>query len=138
MLNGGGVGPYVVIKRIGPVAYKLELPANLGRVHDVFHISQLRKYISDPNHVLQTDVLVIEPNLAYEERPIRILDWKKKRLRNKVVSLVKVLWRCDKFEEETWETENFMRAKHPHLFERGSNLDDPDTDTFEVDDSIED
>ncbi|XP_074300323.1 uncharacterized protein LOC141631567 [Silene latifolia] len=113
------VGPYEVIKRIGLVAYKLELPANLGKVHDVFHISQLRKYISDPGHVLQTEILEIEPNLTYEERPIRIWDKKEKRLRNKVLPLVKVLWRCDKFEEETWVTEDSMRAKHPNRFEKG-------------------
>ncbi|XP_074305768.1 uncharacterized protein LOC141640989 [Silene latifolia] len=113
------VGPYEVLKRIGPVAYRLELPASLGKVHDVFHVSQLRKYISDPSHVLQTEVLEIEPNLTYEEGPIRILDKKEKRLRNKVVPLVKVLWGCDKFVEETWETQYSMRAKHPHLFERG-------------------
>ncbi|XP_074300038.1 uncharacterized protein LOC141631239 [Silene latifolia] len=110
------VSPYDVIKRIGPAAYKLELPANLGKVHDVFHVSQLRKYISDPSHILQTDVLEIEPNLTYEEQPIRFLNKKEKRLRNKVMPLVKVLWRCDKFEEETWETEDSMRAKHPIFF----------------------
>ena len=89
----------------------------MGKVHDVFHVSQLRKYISDPSHVLETEALEIEPNLTYEERPIRILDRREKRLRNKVVPLVRVLWRCGVFEEETWETETSMRAKHPHLFD---------------------
>jgi hypothetical protein len=111
------VGPYEIVKRIGSVAYKLELPAKLGKVHDVFHVSQLRKYIGDPNQVLEPEVLEIEPNLTYEERPVRILDRKEKRLRNKVVPLVKVLWRCDKFEEETWETEASMRARHAFLFD---------------------
>ncbi|XP_074300267.1 uncharacterized protein LOC141631504 [Silene latifolia] len=74
------VSPYEVIKITSPVAYKLELPANLGEVHDVFLIFQLRKQISDPSHVLQTEVLEIEPNLTYEERLIRILDKKKHTL----------------------------------------------------------
>ncbi|XP_074282976.1 uncharacterized protein LOC141607519 [Silene latifolia] len=120
------------------MAYKLEFPANLGKIHDVFHVSQLRKYISDSSHVLQSEVLEIEPNLTYEERLIRILDSMEKYLRNKVLPLVKGLWRCHKFEEETWETEDSMRAKHPHLFERGSNSDDPDADSYVADDSIED
>ena len=111
------VGPYEVIDRMGSMAYKLELPAKMGKVHDVFHVSQLRKYISDPSHILEEEVLEIEPDLTYEERPIRIVDRKEKQLRNKVIPLVRVLWRCNKFEEETWETETAMRAKHPHLFE---------------------
>jgi hypothetical protein len=111
------VGPYEIAKRVGTVAYKLELPAKLGKVHDVFHVSQLRRYISDPGHVLESEALEIEPNLTYEEKPIRILDYKERRLRNKVVPLVKVLWRCNKFEEETWKTEASMREKHAFLFD---------------------
>ena len=89
----------------------------MGKVHDVFHVSQLRKYISDPSHILEEEVLEIEPDLTYEERLIRIVDRKEKQLRNKIIPLVRVLWRCNKFEEETWETEASMQAKHPHLFE---------------------
>ncbi|XP_074316319.1 uncharacterized protein LOC141652658 [Silene latifolia] len=110
------IGPYDVIKRIGAVAYKLDLPPSLGKVHDVFHVSQLRKYISDPSHVLQNEIPELEPSLSFEERPIRILDKKEKKLRSKVVPLVKVLWKCGDVEEETWEPEASMRAKYPSLF----------------------
>ncbi|XP_074288558.1 uncharacterized protein LOC141613713 [Silene latifolia] len=111
------IGPYEVLERVGEVAYRLALPPNLSKVHDVFHVSQLRRYRGDPSHVLQADVVEVEPNLTYEERPIRILERQEKRLRNKVVPLVRVLWRSQKFEQETWETEASMREKHPHLFE---------------------
>ncbi|XP_074296964.1 uncharacterized protein LOC141627631 [Silene latifolia] len=111
------IGPYPIVERVGEVAYKLKLPASMGKTHDVFHVSQLRKYVSDPAHVIEPEVLEIEPDLTYEERPIRITDRKEKRLRNKVVPLVKILWRCNRFEEETWETESSMRIKHPHLFD---------------------
>ncbi|XP_074277490.1 uncharacterized protein LOC141601120 [Silene latifolia] len=110
------IGPYEVIKRIGAVAYRLDLPPSLGKVHDVFHVSQLRKYISDPSHVLQNEIPELEPSLSFEERPIRILDKKEKKLRSKVVPLVKVLWKCGDVEEETWEPEASMRAKYPSLF----------------------
>jgi hypothetical protein len=110
------IGPYEIVERIGEVAYKLELPSTMGKAHDVFHVSQLRKYVSDPSHVVRSEVLNLEPDLTYEERPVRILDRKEKRLRNKIIPLVKVLWRCDQFEEETWETELSMIEKHPHLF----------------------
>ncbi|XP_074297474.1 uncharacterized protein LOC141628201 [Silene latifolia] len=110
------IGPYDVVKRIGAVAYKLDLPPSLGKVQDVFHVSQLRKYISNPSHVLQNEIPEIEPTHSFEEKPIRILDKKDKKLRSKVVPLVKVLWKCSNMEEETWEPEASMRIKYPYLF----------------------
>ncbi|XP_074298489.1 uncharacterized protein LOC141629372 [Silene latifolia] len=122
------IGPYEVVKRIGVVAYKLDFPPNSGKVHDVFHVSQLRKYISDPTHVLQSEVPELEPSLSFEEKSIRILDKKDKKLRSKVVPLVKVLWKCCNVEEETWEPEASMRER----------LDNPEEDSYIVDDSLED
>ena len=84
-------------------------------VHDVFHISMLRKYLHDPNHVVDFDELQIEP-LSYVEQPVEILDREIRRLRNKEVALMKVLWRSYKFEEATWEPEAHMRDHFPHLF----------------------
>ncbi|XP_074305215.1 uncharacterized protein LOC141640263 [Silene latifolia] len=77
----------------------------------------LRELVSDPSHVLPADVIDVEPNPTYEERPVLILERRKKKLRNKVVPFIQVLGRSQKFEQETWETESSMREKHPPLFE---------------------
>ena len=76
----------------------------------------LRKYIPDPSHILQHELLQIGEDLSYEEQPVQILDRKVKDLRNKSISLVKVLWRNCTVEEATWETEDSMRARYPDLF----------------------
>ena len=76
----------------------------------------LQKYVSDPSHVLESEPIGIREDLTYEEQPVQILDRKDKALRNKVIPLVKVLWRNHKMEEATWEREDGMRAKYPHLF----------------------
>ncbi|KAL5558740.1 hypothetical protein UlMin_025378 [Ulmus minor] len=111
------VAPMKGVMRFGKkVAYKLALPSELSTVHNVFHVSMLRKYISDPSHVLESEPIEIREDLTYEEQPVQILDRKDKALRNKVIPLVKVLWRNHKVEEATWEREDGMRAKYPHLF----------------------
>ncbi|XP_068328213.1 uncharacterized protein [Pyrus communis] len=103
------IGPYVITERIGEVAYRLELPSALSRVHDVFHISMLRHHVSNPSHVLPPQPLEINHDLTYDEEPMTILDWKDKVSRNKTVRLVKILWRTYSMEEATWETEDRMR-----------------------------
>ena len=91
------------------------MPPSLSRVHNVFHISMLRKYVSDPTHVLSYEGLELDRDLSYEERPVQLLDKKDKVLRNKMIPLVKVLWRNSKSEEATWELEADMREKYPEL-----------------------
>ncbi|CAN6711615.1 unnamed protein product [Malus baccata var. baccata] len=115
-LNPRYIGPYEITERVGEVAYRLELPPKLSKVHNVFHISMLRHYVSDPSHVIPPQPLEINPDLTYDEEPVTILDWKDKVLRNKTVSLVKVLWRNHSVEEATWETEDRMREMYPRLF----------------------
>ena len=88
----------------------------MSGVHNVFHVSMLKKYITDPSLVLQSDPVQLKENLTYEEKPIQILDQKKKELRNKKVALVKVLWCNHSVEESTWERKDEMRAKYPELF----------------------
>ena len=76
----------------------------------------LRKYILDPSHVLEHELIEVHKDPTYEEQPVQILDQKKKTLRNKAIPLVKVLWQNYKVEEATWEWEDEMRKKYPHLF----------------------
>ena len=87
------IGPYEVIERIGLVTYQLALPPILERVHNIFHVSILRKYRSNPTHILKEQPVELEKNLSYEEAPIAILAREQKVLRNKVIPLVKVLWK---------------------------------------------
>ncbi|KAM2168455.1 hypothetical protein ACFX1Q_037900 [Malus domestica] len=110
------IGPYEITKRIGEVAYRLELPPELSKVHNVFHVSMLRHYVSDHSHVIPSQPLEINPDLTYDEEPVTILDWKDKVLRNKTVSLVKELSRNHSVEEATWETKDRMREIYPRLF----------------------
>ncbi|KAL0562064.1 hypothetical protein IC582_002514 [Cucumis melo] len=111
------VGPFEVLERIGPVAYRLALPPSLSTVHDVFHVSMLRKYVPDPSHVVDYEPLEIDENLSYVEQPVEILAREVKTLRNKEIPLVKVLWRNHRIEEATWEREDVMRSRYPELFE---------------------
>ena len=76
----------------------------------------MRKYISDPSHVLKSDDVELKEDLAYEEQPVQILDRRIKELRNKTIPLVKVLWKNHKVEEATWEVEQQMRERFPNLF----------------------
>ena len=98
------------------MAYRLKLPEELSRVHNVFHISMLRKYISDPSHVLEAPEIELKDDLSYEEQPVQILGREDEELRNKIISLVKVFWRNHLVEEATWEREDQMRSQYPHLF----------------------
>ena len=110
------IGPFEIVERIGPVAYRLDLPEELSRVHNVFHISMLCKYISDPSHVLETPEIELRDDLPYEEQPVQILGREEKELRNKTISVVKVLWRNHLVEVATWEREDQMQSQYPHLF----------------------
>ena len=67
------IGPYEVIERVGPLVYRLALPPELSHIHDVFHVSMLRRYRSDPSHILQAQPLELKDDLSYEEEPIAIL-----------------------------------------------------------------
>ncbi|CAN6692793.1 unnamed protein product [Malus baccata var. baccata] len=110
------IGPYQITEQNGEVAYRLELPLELSRVHDVFHVSMLRHYVSNPSHVIPHQPLEINPDLTYDEEPVTILDWKDKVLMNKTVRMMKVLWRNHSMENATWEIEDRMRDLYPRLF----------------------
>ena len=101
---------------MGPVAYRLALPPDLEKIHNVFHVSMLRRYRSDPSHVVSLETIELRPDLTYEEEPVGILAREVKESRNKKIPLVKVLWRNHKTEEATWESEETMRQQYSQLF----------------------
>jgi len=86
------VGPYEIVEKVGVVAYWIALPPSLSNLHDVFHVSQLRKYVYDTSHVIQVDDLEVRDNLTVGTWPVRIQDREVKRLRGKEIVLVKVIW----------------------------------------------
>ena len=90
------IGPNEVIKKVGPVAYKLALPPDLEKIHNVFHVSMLKRYRSDPSQVVSSETIELRPDLTYEEEPVEILAREVKELRNKKIPLVQVLWRNHK------------------------------------------
>ena len=85
------IGPYEVIESVGPIAYRLALPPNLEKIHNVLHVSMLRRYRSYPSHVVSSETIELRLDLTYEEEPMEILAQEVKELRNKRIPLVKVL-----------------------------------------------
>ena len=111
------VGPFEVLKRVGTLAYKVALPPSLSKIHNVFHVSTLRKYIYDPSHVVELEPIQISEDMTYEEVPVQIVDVMDKVLRHVVVKLVKIQWNNHSIREAIRELEEKMREKHQHLFQ---------------------
>ncbi|WVZ52484.1 hypothetical protein U9M48_003538, partial [Paspalum notatum var. saurae] len=107
------VGPFKITEQCGPVAYRLELPPHLAAVHDVFHVSQLKKCLRVLEEEVDTSQVQIEPDLTYEARPIKILDQKQRSTRRNTVNFYKVQWSDHSEEEATWETKEYLQTKHP-------------------------
>ncbi|KAL8091841.1 hypothetical protein AgCh_034193 [Apium graveolens] len=110
------IGPFEILNQVGKVAYKLALPPQYQHVHNVFHVSLLKKYNADVNHVIEYEPIEIQADLSYVEQPVKILEWKEKSLINKSVRLVRVLSRNPKVEKSTWELESEMRSRYSHMF----------------------
>jgi hypothetical protein len=111
------VGPFEVLERIGKVAYRLALPPSYAGVHNVFHVSMLKKYIFDPSHVIQHEEVEVQADATMIEKPIKIMDRKEQVLRNKVIPMVLVQWENHKGPEATWEREDVITRAYPELFE---------------------
>jgi hypothetical protein len=115
-LNPRYIGPFEIVERVGPVAYRIVLPPELANIHNVFHVSVLRKYIPDPSHIIKYEPLRLQEDMAYEEIPVKLQDRMVQELCSKSIPLVKVLWRNHEIEEASWELEDDIRKKYPSLF----------------------
>jgi hypothetical protein len=114
------VGPFRIVARCGAVAYQLELPQSLSSLHDVFHVSQLKKCFKETNpndRGVNIDDINLQPILSCKEYPIRILDRAQRKTRNKATKFVKVQWSCHSVWEATWEQDDQLRKDYPSLFE---------------------
>ncbi|XP_019227201.1 PREDICTED: uncharacterized protein LOC109208531 [Nicotiana attenuata] len=110
------IGPYEILDRVGAVAYCLAFPLELS-IHSVFHVSMLRKCISDSSQVLEEPVTSLDEKLSYKEEPMAIVDRQVRKLRSKEIVFVKVLWRNNPVEESSGEVEKDIQVKYPHLFQ---------------------
>jgi hypothetical protein len=116
MLTPRYVEPFKIVDCKGEVAYQLELPPQLSDVHDVFHVSQLKKCLRAAEEQLPMEELDLGGDLSYSEKLIRILDMAERVTRHKVIKMYKVQWSHHTKNEETWEHEKELKADYPELF----------------------
>ncbi|GJV60918.1 putative reverse transcriptase domain-containing protein [Tanacetum coccineum] len=110
------VGPFEIIEKVGPVAYRLDLPEELNGVHDTFHVSNLKKCLADPTLQVPLDEIRVDAKLNFVEEPVEILEREFKKLKRSRIAIVKVWWNSKRGPEFTWEREDQMKLKYPHLF----------------------
>jgi hypothetical protein len=106
------IGPFLILEKCKNVAYKLELPPSLAGVHDIFHVSQLKKYLKAPVDVVLPEVAPLDTDWTYPEHPIKILDQKSRVIRRKTIKFYKIQWSNHTEEEAIWESEDFLHSRH--------------------------
>ncbi|PKU60733.1 hypothetical protein MA16_Dca028271 [Dendrobium catenatum] len=111
------IGPFEIIEKVGPVAYKLALPTDMSDVHNVFHIAMLRKCVTDESQKVSHNEIELQKNLTYLEEPEMILDKDVRKLRNRIIPYVKIKWKHRSVKDSTWENEVDMRQKFPQIFD---------------------
>ncbi|GKB59465.1 reverse transcriptase domain-containing protein, partial [Tanacetum coccineum] len=110
------VGPFEIIKKVGTVAYRLDLPEELNGVHDTFHVSNLKKCLADPTLKVPLDEIQVDAKLNFGEEPVEILEKEFKKLKRCRIAIVKVRWNSKRGPKFTWEHEDQMKLKYPYLF----------------------
>ncbi|GKC02657.1 hypothetical protein Tco_0994267, partial [Tanacetum coccineum] len=116
------VGSFEIIKKVGLVAYRLDLPEELNGVHDTFYVSNLKKCLADPTLQVPLDEIRVDARLNFIEEPMEILEREFKKLKRSRIVIVKVRWNSKRGPEFTWEHEDQMKLKYPHLFSDVSYL----------------
>ncbi|GJW98696.1 putative reverse transcriptase domain-containing protein [Tanacetum coccineum] len=116
------IGPFKIIERIGPVAYKLELPDKLHGIHSTFHVSNLKKCMADENLVIPLEEIQLDDKLHFIEEPVEIMDREVKQLKQSRIPIVKVRWNSRRGPEYTWEREDFFKRNYPHLFSSNQKM----------------
>jgi hypothetical protein len=106
------IGSFPILDKCGKVAYKLELPPSLTGVHDIFHVSHLKKCLKAPVDVVLPEVAPLDTDLTYPEHPIKIVDQKSRVTRRKAIKFYKIQWSNHTKGEATWESEDFLRSRH--------------------------
>jgi hypothetical protein len=109
------IGPYPIIDKYGPTSYQVGLPVKLSGVHNVFHVSQLKRCLKPPTEVVIEDTIPLEPDLTYKTYPIKILDQQDWVTCNKTTRFYKIKWNDNSKDEATWEREEFMRSNYPEF-----------------------
>jgi hypothetical protein len=109
------IGLYPIIDKYGPMSNQVELPAKLSRVHNVFHVFQLKRCLKPPTDVVIEDTIPLEPDLTYKAYPIKIHDQQDRVTRNKTTWFYKIQWNEHSKDEATWEREEFLRSNYPEF-----------------------
>jgi hypothetical protein len=110
------IGLFQVSERCSKLAYRLRLPEQLSAVHNVFHVSQLKKCLQVPDQVLDFEGVELEPDLSYSEYPIWVLDQKDRVTRSRTIKWYKVQWNQHSEEEAAWESEDYLMENFPEFF----------------------
>jgi hypothetical protein len=110
------IGPFKILEKRGEVAYQLELLSQLSDVHDIFHLSQLKKYLHVPEEQLPMEDMDAKENLYYQEYPIMISETSERVTQNKKIRMCKVQWSHHTEEEATWEREEELKVEFPSFF----------------------
>jgi hypothetical protein len=110
------IGPFKILEKRGEVAYQLELPPQLSDVHDMFHVSQLKKCLCVAEEQIPMENLDAKEDLSYQEYPVKILETTERVTRNKKIKMCKVQWSHHTEEEATWEREEELKKKFPSFF----------------------
>jgi hypothetical protein len=116
------IGPFEVIKICGPVAYRIQLPSQLAAIHNIFHVSQLRKCVKVPTEIIDPQATEIESDLTYIEHPIKVLDTKERSTRRETIKMFKIQWDHHTEEEATWKTESYLQRNFPDFLQANSQI----------------